>query len=255
MSEQDARVAVVTGGAGGIGRALALRLAADGWAVGVLDRDAAGSAATCDAVREAGGRAAAAPADITSETEVRAAFASLREQLGAPNLLVNNAGWDVFGFFKDSDAATWDKLIAINYRGMLLCTHAALDDLRAAGDRGRIINVSSDAGRVGSSGEAVYAGCKAAIIGFSKSLARELARDLVTVNVVCPGPTDTTLLASVGESEYGAKVVAGLKRAIPFGRLGQPEDVAGAVAFLASPEARFITGQVVSVSGGLTMAG
>jgi 2-hydroxycyclohexanecarboxyl-CoA dehydrogenase len=255
MAETAATMAVVTGGAGGIGRALALRLARDGFAIGVLDRDGAGAEATCAAVRQAGGRAAPAPADVTDETQVRRAFATLKEQLGPPTVLVNNAGWDVFGFFRDTAPAVWDKVVAINYRGMLLCTHAALPDLCAAGNRGRVISISSDAGRVGSSGEAVYAGCKAAIIGFSKSLARELARDLVTVNVVCPGPTDTALLAAVGESERGAKVVAGMTRAIPFHRLGQPADVAGAVAFFASPGAGFITGQVLSVSGGLTMAG
>jgi 2-hydroxycyclohexanecarboxyl-CoA dehydrogenase len=255
MTADTGDVAIVTGGAGGIGRALALRLAADGLAIGVLDRDAVGAGATVDAVTAAGGRAAAAVADITDDDQVRRAFGELRAALGPPRVLVNNAGWDVFAFFKDSVPATWDKLIAINYRGMLSCTHAALADLRAAGERGRVISISSDAGRVGSSGEAVYAGCKAAIIGFSKSLARELARDRFTVNVVCPGPTDTTLLAAVGETETGAKVVAGLKRAIPFGRLGQPADVAAAVAYLASPEAAFVTGQVLSVSGGLTMAG
>ena len=251
----DAGVAIVTGGGGDIGRVLARRLARDGFAVGVLDRDGPGAEVAAEAVRAAGGRAAAAVADVTDATEVRRAFAALKEALGAPTVLVNNAGWDVFGYFADSEPATWDRLIAINFRGMLACTHAALADLRAAGSRGRVISISSDAGRVGSSGEAVYAGCKAAIIGFSKSLARELARDLVTVNVVCPGPVDTKLLASVGASDAGAKVVAGMTRAIPFRRLGQPADVAGAVAYLASPEAGFVTGQVLSVSGGLTMVG
>jgi 2-hydroxycyclohexanecarboxyl-CoA dehydrogenase len=248
-------VAVVTGGAGGIGRALALRLARDGFAIGVLDRDRAGADATCEAVTAAGGRASAVTADIADVTQVTRAFGDLKARLGPTCVLVNNAGWDVFGMFAKGDPATWHKIVDVNYRGMLHCTHAALPDVTAAGNRGRIISISSDAARVGSFGEAVYAGCKAAIIGFSKSLARELARDLVPVNVVCPGPVDTALLKSVGASEQGAKIVAGMSRAIPFRRLGTPEEIADAVAFFASPAAGFITGQVLSVSGGLTMAG
>ena len=255
MTNEAPPVAVVTGGAGGIGRALALRLAKDGFAVGVLDRDRAGAAAVSDAVVQAGGRAVSATADVTDEAQVARAFGDLKARLGPTRVLVNNAGWDVFEPFAKSEAATWNKIIDVNYRGMLLCTHAALADVRAAGNRGRIISIGSDAGRVGSSGEAVYSGCKAAIVCFSTALARELATDLVTVNVVCPGPIDTALLRAIGETEDGAKVVAGMSRAIPFRRLGTPEEIAEAVAFFASPAAGFITGQVLSVSGGLTMAG
>jgi 2-hydroxycyclohexanecarboxyl-CoA dehydrogenase len=248
-------VAIITGGAGGIGRAIARRLARDGFAIGIVDRDESGARAACDELRGGATRAASAPADITDDQAVRAAFARLKGELGPATVLVNNAGWDVFENFRDSVPATWDKVIGINYRGTLACTHAALPDLCAAGTRGRVISISSDAGRVGSSGEAVYSGCKAAIIGFSKALARELARDLVTVNVVCPGPVDTALLRSVGASERGAKVVAGMSRAIPFRRLGEPDEIAAAVAFFAAPTSAYITGQVLSVSGGLTMAG
>jgi len=254
MSDER-QVAIITGGAGGIGRGIAARLARDGFAIGILDRDLAGAEATCAALHGTGVAAAAAAADVTDDAQVRRALAALRERLGPPTALVNNAGWDTFVQFRASTPDLWDKVIAINYRGTLACTHAALADLCAAGERGRVISISSDAGRVGSSGEAVYSGCKAAIIGFSKALARELARDKVTVNVVCPGPVDTPLLQSVGKSEGGAKVVAGMARAIPFRRLGMPEDVAEAVAFFASPQARYVTGQVLSVSGGLTMAG
>jgi 2-hydroxycyclohexanecarboxyl-CoA dehydrogenase len=255
MADDALPVAVVTGGAGGIGRALAVRLARDGFAIGVLDRDRAGADATVDAVVAAGGRASAVTADVTDESQVARAFGDLKARLGPTRVLVNNAGWDVFAMFVASEPSTWNKIIDVNYRGMLACTHAALADVVAAGDRGRIISISSDAARVGSFGEAVYSGCKAAIIGFSKALARELARDLVPVNVICPGPIDTALLKAVGASEQGAKIVAGMSRAIPFRRLGTPEEIADAVAFFASPAAGFITGQVLSVSGGLTMAG
>jgi 2-hydroxycyclohexanecarboxyl-CoA dehydrogenase len=255
MGDDRKAVAVVTGGAGGIGRGLCERLAGDGFAVGVLDRDAAGAGAICQAVVAAGGSAISLVADVTDEAQVERAFAELRARLGPPVVLVNNAGWDVFGPFRESTPSIWDKVIAINLRGMLLCTYTALPDLCAAGERGRVISISSDAARVGSSGEAVYSGAKAGIIGFSKALARELARERVTVNVVCPGPVDTALLAAVGETEAGAKVVAGLARAIPFKRLGEPADIAAAVSFFASPAAGYITGQVLSVSGGMTMAG
>ena len=251
----DRRVAIVTGGGGGIGRGIAARLARDGFAVGIVDRDLQAAEATCEFVRAAGAAAAAVAADVTDDAQVRQAFAALRGRLGPVTTLVNNVGWDAFTTFRASEASLWDRVIAINYRGTLACTHAALADLCAAGEHGRIISISSDAGRVGSSGEAVYSGCKAAIIGFSKALARELARDKVTVNVVCPGPVDTALLKSVGATEGGSKVVAGMARAIPFHRLGTPEDVAEAVAFFATPAARYVTGQVLSVSGGLTMAG
>ncbi len=250
----DGRVAIVTGGAGGIGSGIARRLARAGFAIGIVDRDLAGAEAVCASVRE-GVDAAPAEADVTDDASVRRAFATLRQRLGAPTVLVNNAGWDALMLFRESGPELWDRVIAINYRGTLACTHAALADLIAAGERGRVISIASDAGRVGSFGEAVYSGCKAAIIGFSKALAREVARDKVTVNVVCPGPVDTALLKSVGTTEMGSRIVAGMERSIPFRRLGTPEDVAEAVAYFASFEARYVTGQVLSVSGGLTMAG
>jgi 2-hydroxycyclohexanecarboxyl-CoA dehydrogenase len=246
--------AIVTGAGRGIGRAIALRLARAGMAVGVIDRDGAAAQAVAGEVDHAGGAAFAHAADVSRLDEMRAAVAAVETAVGPIDVLVNNAGWDRLELFLENDPELWDRLIAINLKGVLFATRAVLERMAPRG-RGRIVSVSSDAARVGSTGEAVYAACKAGIIGFSKSLAREMACHGITVNVVCPGPTDTALLAEVGSSARGAKVVAGMQRAIPLGRLGQPEDVAGAVAFLASDEAAFITGQVLSVSGGLTMAG
>jgi len=248
------RVALVTGGAQGIGRAIALRLSRAGAAVGILDRNEAGAQAVAGEVGATGGRAHAVAADVSSYDEVARAFATVRSSLGPVTILVNNAGWDSFGAFVDNDPALWDRLFAINFRGMLICSHIALDDMTAAG-WGRIVSISSDAARVGSTGEAVYAGCKAGIIGFSKALAREVARHAITVNVICPGPTDTALLAEVTSGPTGQRVIEAIRRSTPLGRLGTPEDVAPAVVFFASPETGFVTGQVLSVSGGLTMAG
>jgi 2-hydroxycyclohexanecarboxyl-CoA dehydrogenase len=165
---------------------------------------------------------------------------------------VNNAGWDILMPFVETTPDLWDKIIAINYRGMLNCCKAVAPRMQSRGS-GKIISISSDAARVGSTGEAVYAGCKAAIIGFSKTLARELAANHINVNVVCPGPTDTALLKTAMAGRE--KVLESMARGIPFRRLGQPEDLAGAVAFFASADSDFVTGQVLSVSGGLTMAG
>ena len=249
-----AHTAFVTGSGRGIGRAIARRLARAGLAVGVTDHDGATARTVADEIVAAGGRATSHAADVTSLEAMRAAVRAVEEALGPIDALVNNAGWDRMELFLDNDPALWDRLLAINLKGVFNTTRAALERMTARG-AGRIVSIASDAGRVGSTGEAVYSACKAGIIGFSKALAREVARQQITVNVVCPGPTDTALLAEVGATERGAKIVAGMHRAIPLGRLGQPEDVAGAVAYLVSDEAGFVTGQVVSVSGGLTMAG
>lgn len=249
-----ASVVLVTGAGRGIGRAIARRLARTGAGIGVTDLDPAGAAAVADEIRRDGGRATSHAADVTSLAAMRDAAAAVEAALGPVDALVNNAGWDRMELFLENDPALWDRLLAINLKGVFNATRAVLERMAPRGG-GRIVSIASDAGRVGSTGEAVYSACKAGIIGFSKALAREMARHAITVNVVCPGPTDTALLAEVAAGERGAKIVAGMQRAIPLGRLGQPDDVAGAVAYLVSEEAAFVTGQVLSVSGGLTMAG
>jgi 2-hydroxycyclohexanecarboxyl-CoA dehydrogenase len=244
----------VTGGGRGIGRAVALALSRAGWAVGILDLDGASAAAVAVEIAETGGAAAGAAADVTQPATVQAGIAAIERELGSVEALVNNAGWDVLARFVDGPPELWDRVIAVNLKGVLNATHAVLSGMIARG-RGRIVSISSDAGRVGSSGEAVYSACKAGVIGFSKALAREVARAGITVNCVCPGPTETALLASVMAGEQGEKVLAGMRRTIPLGRLGLPEDVAPAVVYLLSDGAAYVTGQVLSVSGGLTMHG
>jgi len=249
------RVAVVTGAAGGIGRAICRRFIDEGIRVVALDVNA-------DALKDfAAGLAASdhqllcVTADITNYGEVKEAVERGVAKFSKLDILVNNAGWDVAAPFLKTEPDLWDKIIAINLKGPLNLHKAALPHLIAAGG-GKVVNVASDAGRVGSSGESVYSACKGGLIAFSKTIARECARDNVRVNVVCPGPTDTALLRSfVGEGEYGQKIYEGLKRAIPLKRLGQPDDLPGLIAFLSSDDANFVTGQVVSVSGGLTMNG
>ena len=189
--------------------------------------------------------------DISDYDAVKIAVARIEEDAGPSDILVNNAGWDKAARFLDTEPAFWEKVINVNYIGPLNMCHIVVSGMAERGS-GKVINISSDAGRVGSSGEAVYAGCKGAVIAFGKTLARELSRHGVTVNTICPGPTDTPLLRGVDPT---GKLQDALKRAIPMRRLGKPEDYPGTVAFLASEDAGYITGQVISVSGGLTMHG
>jgi 2-hydroxycyclohexanecarboxyl-CoA dehydrogenase len=239
------RTVLVTGGGGAIGTAICRRFAEAGCAVLVADRDEAAAGRTAGQVQ-----GTALVFDIADYAAARNAIEGK-----TIDILVNNAGWDRFQNFLDTKPEEWTTLFDINLRGPLNMHHVVAPQMAARG-WGRIVNIASDAARVGSSGESVYSACKGGIVAFSKTLARELARKGVTVNVVCPGPTDTPILRGfLGEGDAGQKVYDALVRAIPMKRVGQPDDIPGLVAFLASEEAAFITGQVISVSGGLTMAG
>jgi len=254
MKGLKGRVAVVTGGGSGIGRAICRRLAQEGVTVGIVDIDAGGAGETVSLITSAGGKAVFAKADITDFDAVTAAVDKVENEAGPIDILVNNAGWDKIVPFLQTDFDLWKKVVDINLYGPLHMHYAILPRMVERG-HGKVVNIASDAGRVGSSGEAVYSAAKGGIIAFTKTIARELARANIQINVVCPGPTDTPLFAQVAEGEAGAKIAEGLKRAIPMRRLGQPEDLPGAVAFFASDDANFITGQTLSVSGGLTMQG
>jgi 2-hydroxycyclohexanecarboxyl-CoA dehydrogenase len=243
------RAAIVTGGASGIGRATALLLARNGARVFVGDVDVVrGQALAAEAANEG------LPVDyleleLTDPASIAAFAGAVHERVPRVDVLVNAAGWDRSEPFMDNPPEIWDKLIAINLLGAVRLSRAVLPPMIAAG-QGKIINIASDAGRVGSAGETVYAAAKGGLIAFTKSLAREMARHRINVNCVCPGPTDTPLFRTLTERLQDA-----LTRAIPFRRIAAPEEIAEAVMFFAGPRSDYITGQVLSVSGGLTMAG
>lgn len=251
----DGKSIVVTGGGGGIGGATCRRFALEGGRVAVCDVNAESAEKVAGEIRASGGQAQAFRCDITDRASVDAAIREAQAQLGPIDVLINNAGWDVFKPFTKTDPGEWTKLIAINLIGAMHMHHAVLPGM-AARRKGRIVNISSDAARVGSSGEAVYAACKGGLVAFSKTIAREHARHGITVNVVCPGPTETALFADYKQGAGNPeKLVEAFTRAIPLGRIGQPDDLPGAVLFFASDDAAYVTGQVLSVSGGLTMGG
>jgi 2-hydroxycyclohexanecarboxyl-CoA dehydrogenase len=248
------RVAFVSGAGRGIGRAIAIELAGRGNAIAVADLREPEANQTAEAIQSDGGRAFAVSVDVADSGRVEEAVRASAEQLGQVDILVNNAGWDEYHPFLETDEKFWDRVLEVNFKGCLRLTRALLPGMVDRG-YGRVVNIGSDAGRVGSSLEAVYSGAKGAVIAFTKTIAREVARSGVTANTVCPGPTETPMLEEIAAgSQNAAKVIDAMTRAVPMKRLGKPEDVAAAVAFLASEEAGFITGQTLSVSGGLTMA-
>lgn len=250
--ELAGKVAIVTGGGKGIGAAICRKLAGRGADVVPIDVDEPAAQSVAAEVKSMGRKSLAIKTDITVKEQVDAMAKQVVEAMGRIDILVNNAGWDKLQPFIENTADFWDKVIAINLKGMLYCTRSVLDNMIER-KSGKIINIGSDAGRAGSSFEAVYSATKGGVIAFSKTLAREMARYGINVNCVCPGLTDTPLLAQIKQDPKGAKIVDAVQAATPFRRLGKPEDVAGAVAFFASPDADFITGQTLSVSGGLTM--
>jgi 2-hydroxycyclohexanecarboxyl-CoA dehydrogenase len=253
MFELKDRVAIVTGGARGIGKGISGTLAAQGAKVAIADLILEEAEKNVVEIERGGGTSMAVQTDITDLEQVKAMVARVRETYGPVDILVNNAGWDRIELFMKTTPDFWDKIIAINYRGVLNCIYSVVEDMMSR-NSGKIISIGSDAGRVGSMGEAVYAGAKGAIIAFSKSLARELARYKINVNVICPGPTPTPMVEEMmEEGEFARKILSSIDKIVPLKRMGTPEDIANAVVFLASDEAAFITGQVLSVSGGLSM--
>jgi len=248
VGDLGAKVAVVTGGAGGIGAAIAACLAEAGAAVAIWDVNGGAAKELADRL---GGSCVGIEVDITSRPSVVAALEATDSAVGPVGILVNNAGIDKIEPFLQSEEATWERIVAVNYPGTVRRCHVIVPAMIDRGG-GRVVNIASDAGRVGSTGEVVYSGTKGAVIAFSKALAREVAAQGVTVNVVCPGPTGTALLAQV--ADVSQKLYDRLAKAVPMRRIGQPADIAPAVAFLASDGAAYITGQTLSVSGGLTMA-
>jgi 2-hydroxycyclohexanecarboxyl-CoA dehydrogenase len=248
------KTAIVTGGGSGIGRATVLALALEGARVAVADIAVDNAHKVRDEATDSGfAQAIACRVDLTQRIEVEQMVQTVLKEFGQIDILVNCAGWDRLEPFVESTEETWDKIIAINFKSVLHTSKAVLPHMIQRSS-GKIINIASDAGRVGSSWEAVYSGTKGAVIAFSKTLARETARYNINVNVVCPGMTDTPLLQAIRtQSERTAKIVDAVVKATPFRRAAKPAEIAAMVLFLATSDADFMTGQTISVSGGLTM--
>ncbi len=245
----EGRIALVTGGGSGIGAATCRRLAAEGAKVAVTDVN---PGAAAEVASELHGRAF--ELDVRSTQSIAEAVRGVESELGPPEILVNNAGYDEFAFFSNTSAELWDRVLGVNLRGVLAVTHAVLPGMQERG-RGRIVNVASEAGRVGSQGSAVYSAAKAGVIGFTKAIARESARFGISCNAVAPGPIETPLLMAAPEQlgEIGERLIQGMVGGTAMRRMGQPDEVAAAVAFLASDDAAYVTGETLGVSGGLAM--
>jgi 2-hydroxycyclohexanecarboxyl-CoA dehydrogenase len=255
LVDMRGKVALVTGGARGIGRAIVAVMAHAGGSVAIADlRVDLAEQTAAEVCRDTGVQVVAFKTDVTDLVEVRETTDRVLQTFGKIDVLINNAGWDELKPFLQTTPDFWEKIIAINFRSVLNTCYAVLPHM-VARKTGVVVSISSDAGRVGSLGEAVYAGTKAGIIAFSRALAREHARDNLRFNVICPGPTQTPLVEEMQQQAFGSRVLGRMEQYIPLGRLARPEDIAPMVVFLASDAASFITGQVISVSGGLTMVG
>jgi 2-hydroxycyclohexanecarboxyl-CoA dehydrogenase len=245
------KTAIITGGAVGIGKAIATRLARDGANIAILDVSYDKAAETVEELEAGGTKAMAVQCDITNYQQTKEAVAAVQRTMGSIDILVNNAGVDKQQLFAETGEALWDWMIAINYKGFLVATHATIPYMMEQ-KSGTIVNLGSDAGRIGNAREVVYSGTKAAVMASTKALAQELARYNVRVNAVSPGPIQQTeLLGGLFEGEIGEKIA----KLVPMRRLGTPEDVADVVAFFVSDDSRYLTGQVLSIDGGLTMIG
>lgn len=252
--ELKGKTAVVTGGAQGIGRAIALRLAREGANIGILDLQKEAADRVVQEILALGPKAMAFECDATDYQKVKEGVAAIHAAYGSIDILINNAGIDIARSFVDTDESIWDKVINVNYRSFLNASHACIPYMIEQ-KSGNIVSLGSDAGRIGNPGEVLYCGTKAAIMASSKALAKELARFGVRVNSVSPGPVHTELWDKLHDGEKGQKVTEAVTRAIPLRRLGEPEDVADVVAFFVSNDSRYLTGQVLSIDGGLTMIG
>jgi 2-hydroxycyclohexanecarboxyl-CoA dehydrogenase len=244
------KVVIVTGGGRGIGEAICQKMSVEGAKVVIADIMLENAQAAVEHINKQGGQALAVKVDVTNPDDVKALTEEVLKVYGRIDVLVNNAGWDKIKPFLETTPEHWDKVININLKGVFYMCHAVLPVMISQG-RGVVVNIASDAGRVGSSGEAIYSAAKGGVIAFSKTLAREMARHKINVNVVCPGPADTPLFQEIWKDN--PKISGALEKAIPFRRLAAPEDIANAVSYFASEEASYVTGQTLSVSGGLTM--
>jgi 2-hydroxycyclohexanecarboxyl-CoA dehydrogenase len=254
MSLRSGKPIIVTGGASGIGAAISVRLINEGYSVAIFDLNLEAAQALSDANADAPGNCKGYKVDITDHEGVAAAVAEVETDFGSIYGLVNNAGWDKAVPFTKTDFDFWQKIVNLNLYGALNVTHAALKSMVKGERGGRVVTVGSDAGRIGSSGEAVYSACKGGQVALMKTLAREHARHGITCNTVSPGPTMTPLTIEVIE-QAGEKYAAAMKKGIPMGRFAEPEDYPGLVAYFVSDEAGYVTGQTISVSGGMSMAG
>lgn len=250
----EGKTAIVTGGAQGIGRAIALRLARDGANVGILDINKDQASKTAEEVKKLGVGATAIECNVTDYPKVKEAVDKIHKEYGSIDILINNAGIDESRAFVDTDEALWDRILNVNYRSFLIVSHVCIPYMIEQ-KSGNIVSMGSDAGRIGAAGEVLYCGTKAAIMASSKALARELIRYNIRVNAVSPGPVHTDLWDQLHPGEKGQKVTEAVTRVIPMRRLGTPEDVADVVAFFVSDDSRYLTGQVLSIDGGLTMIG